>query len=147
MMKRMLLMAAGLLVMLTACDKEKPENGGTTTADTSKIVGEWSLTGISTKAATLGGQTISVYVSFSSDNKFQLYQQIGQGWYTYYSGSWTLKDGTLSGTYDSGAAWGSTYTVALDGDTMSLTSAGGSETDTYTRTSIPAEVKNKTWVR
>ena len=143
MMKRYLLLtAAALLVLLTGCEEEIPDD--TPAMD---ITGEWSLTDISTKAAVIGSQTVSVYVSFKEEGKFELYQQTGQGWYSYYAGTWTLTDGTLSGSYDGGKPWGSSYTVTLSDNTMTLTTASGGETDTYVRTPIPDQVKNKTWLR
>lgn len=148
MMKRMMLLAACLLA-LAACQKENNPGGGSggNSSKTLDITGEWSLTGISTKSATIGGQTVSVYVSFTSDNKFELYQMVGQGWYSRFTGSWTLKDKTLSGTYDDGKAWGDSYTVAVEGNKMTLTTSSGNETDTYTKTPIPADVKSKVWER
>ena len=143
MMKRFLLFAAtALLVMLTGCKEEIPE--GTPAMD---ITGEWALADISTKAAAIGSQTVSAYVSFTEEGKFELYQQLGQGWYSRFTGTWTLTEETLSGSYDGGRPWGSSYTVTLSDNTMTLTTASGSETDTYVRTPIPDEVKNKTWLR
>ena len=137
MMKR-LIMAACLLLTLAACRKD-PEP-----QPSADITGEWQLSSIATKAASLGGQSVDVYVSFTSDGKFELYQQLGQGWYTYFSGSWKLSEGILSGSYSDGKPWGSQYNVSVDGDKMTLVTAGGGETDTYTRTTIPDSVKNRT---
>ena len=138
MMTKRLIMAACLLFALAACKKD-PEP--TPPVD---ITGEWQLASIATKAASLGGQSVDVYVSFTSDGKFELYQQLGQGWYTYYSGSWKLSEGILSGSYADGKAWGSQYNATVEGDKMTLVTAGGGETDTYTRTTIPESVKNHT---
>lgn len=140
MMKRMLI-AACLLLLAAACGKD-PEPGPAK-AD---IVGEWQLTGAATKA-TVAGQTVNVYVAFTADGKFELYQQLGQGWYQYYSGTWALSDGNiLSGQYSDGNPWGSEYAVEQNGNTMTLTTAAGEgrETDTYTKTTIPDSVKEMT---
>lgn len=139
MMKKWILMATCLLVMAAGCDKT-PEPGPAK-AD---IVGEWQLTGITTKAS-IGDKTVNVYVAFTADGKFELYQQLGQGWYQYYAGTWTLSDeNILSGQYSNGNKWGSEYSVTQDGNTMTLTTPSGKETDTYTKTSIPDSVKEMT---
>ena len=137
-MMKQIIKWASLLLLAVACNKT-PEP--TPPAD---ITGEWQLSSIATKAATLGGQTVDVYVSFTADNKFELWQQLGQGWYVYFSGTWTLSDGILSGSYDNGNPWGAQYNVTVDGDKMTLVTTGGGETDTYTRTTVPDSVKNRT---
>lgn len=83
-----------------------------------------------------------IYLSFSSDGVFGLYQQIGEGRYRFYSGSWSFDGQVLSGFYSDGTAWGSSYSVSLEGgDSMTLAALNGSsETVTYTRTVIPASV-------
>ena len=87
---------------------------------------------------------MNVYVSFTQDGKFELYQQLGTGWYQYHSGTWTLSGTTLSGQYPTGKAWGSSYTVTQSGNTLTLTTPSGNETDTYTKTTIPDSVKQMT---
>ncbi|MGN1210535.1 MAG: hypothetical protein ACI4TM_02535 [Candidatus Cryptobacteroides sp.] len=83
-----------------------------------------------------------IYVSFSSDGVFGLYQQIGEGRYRFYYGSWSFDGQVLSGNYSDGTGWGSSYSVSFEGsDRMTLTALNGSsEAVTYTRTSIPASV-------
>lgn len=142
MMKKLAFMAACVLSMMAiACTPDNPEEEQP--KNSSAIVGEWQLSEITTKA-TIGDQTVNVYVSFTADSNFELYQQLGTGWYHYYSGTWTLEKGVLSGVYSNGKAWGSTYSVSFNGDKMVLTTPSGTETDTYTKTTIPAEVKKKT---
>ena len=141
MMKKLAFMAACVLsVMAVACTPDNPEEEK---PSGSAIVGEWQLSDVVTKA-TIGEETVNVYVSFTADSSFELYQQLGTGWYRYYSGTWELKDGVLSGNYSNGKAWGSSYSVSFDGDNMILTTPSGNETDTYIRTTIPDVVKQKT---
>ena len=140
MMKKLFLMAACALALL-ACNKTPDDP--TPTPESINVVGEWQLSNISTKA-TIGGQTVNVYVSFTQDGKFELYQQLGTGWYKYFDGTWKLNGKELSGSYSNGKAWGSAYTVTQSGNTLTLTTASGKETDTYTKTTIPDSVKQMT---
>ena len=81
---------------------------------------------------------MNVYVAFNTNGQFDLYQQLGQGWYNHYTGTWQFNEGTLQGKYSNDAAWGP-WTVALDNGTLSLTK--GTEQDTYKKISgIPDSV-------
>lgn len=117
------------LLSLAACKKsEKPLD----------ITGEWNLTKVETKSATIGSEKVDVYISFMADKTFTMYQMIGAGRYKMFSGTWSLSGTTLSGKYSGGVSWDSSYEVALSGSTMTLTS--GSEIDTFTKTTIPDQV-------
>lgn len=85
-----------------------------------------------------------IYISFTSEGSFELFQRLGEGRYRLYNGSWRLKEETLSGEYNDGNPWGSSYKVSFEGsDKMTLTANNGSkEAITYTRKSIPEEVLN-----
>lgn len=123
-----------LALSLSGCKKEaKPLN----------ITGEWNLTKIETRSTTLGGQTVDVYISFTSDNKFELYQMLGTGRYKKHSGTWTLTDKVLNGKYANGSSWGSSYEVAVDANSLTLTSTSSGEVDTYKKTTIPSSVKDE----
>ena len=68
--------------------------------------------------------------------------QIGEGRYREYRGEWTLKKNILSGNYGEGIAWGSSYRVEIDGDTLLLSATNGSgEKNVYRRESVPASVR------
>lgn len=104
------------------------------------IVGTWSLSDIQTKAATLAGQTIDVYVTFNEDNTFQLYQKIGQGRYTAYSGTWSLLETTLDGKYSDGTVWGTSYQVSQNDARSTLTLSSAGEDYNYVKGQIPADI-------
>ncbi|MCR5759948.1 MAG: lipocalin family protein [Bacteroidales bacterium] len=112
-----------------------------------EIVGEWQLKSIATKTTTLGGQAVDVYIAFEKGGSFTLYQMLGQGRYHSYTGKWALADGILTGTYSSGKAWGSTYTVDITDSTLTLTSNVGGEVDTYAKTTIPENVKKEAYAQ
>lgn len=139
MMKKLLLMAACVLAMV-ACKKEGGDEPGP--AQEQSIAGIWELTSVATKAA-VGDVQVSVYIEFTKSGSFTLYQKIGQGRYTKFTGTYDLSsDGKLSGAYSSLTNWGP-YDVSLNGDTLALTSAGGKEVDTYKKiASIPENVIN-----
>lgn len=116
------------ICLLTACEKELkfPE----------KLYGEWHCTATSIDA--------DIYVTFTADGYFSLYQKIGEGGYEIYTGKYDLNSSAegyiLSGEYSDGTQWGTEYTVdSNDKDTMTLTAEG--ITETYTRVNgIPEEV-------
>lgn len=134
-MKKILYILSAALCLLTACEKEL------TTAE--KLVGDWHCTAVSADA--------EIYLTLGKDNTFVLYQQIGQGAFRAYNGTYaiggaeTQEDGTtaypLSGTYNDGTAWGAEYRLVLTGnDTMTLTALGTTETYTKLSGGIPGEV-------
>lgn len=131
---RNILLELVALTAFVACGGEKDEMPV-------DITGDWNLVNIQTKSATLGGQTVDVYILFSSDKSFTLYQMIGQGRYHKYSGTWSMTGATLTGKYSDGKQWGSSYEVELSSSDsqMTLTSASG-EVDTYKKASIPSDV-------
>lgn len=101
------------------------------------VTGCWELTSVATKSATVGSQTVDVYLSFSS-GKFEIYQRTGTSpRYYKYTGTYTLKDNVLSGKYDDGKDWSATYSVSVSSSTLTLTAS--KETDTYIKiSSIPS---------
>lgn len=153
MMKKIFALAAVLLTIAACGGKDNPDTpsptpgGGGGGGSTTKldVTGSWELSGVETKVS-VGSVNVSVYISFTSDGSFTLYQKIGEGRYSVFTGTYTLSsDNKLSGKYSNNAAWGP-YTAALSGGKLTLTSAGGKEVDTYTKiSSIPAAVSGNTY--
>lgn len=142
MMKKLLFLAASALLLFTACKKDGPD--GPDPVVKSDIEGVWELSSVAVKAS-VGSVSVSVFVEFVSDGNFTLYQKIGEGRYTKFTGKYTFKEGTLSGTYSSGKTWGP-YKAALSGDTLTLTSAGEKEVDTYKKVSaVPESVTSNVY--
>lgn len=146
MMKKFLLALAAGMLLVCACGKTNPEGGGGEGGGEEtkvNVEGSWELTGVATKVS-VGSVDVSVYVTFSSGS-FTLYQKIGDGRYTQFTGTYTLSDKTLSGKYQDGKGWGP-YTAAMSGGNLQLTTAGGKETDTYKKiSSIPSTVTENTY--
>lgn len=127
-----LITLAALVLLSASCGKEDK---------TVKIAGEWNIVSIETKTASIGSQSIDVYISFMEDGQFMLWQKTGSGRYEKFTGSWTLSSDVLSGTYSDGSAWANDYDVSLSGNTLTLSSrTAPSEISVYQRTSIPEEV-------
>ncbi len=148
MMKKLFALAAVLLTIAACGGKDNPDTpsptpgGGGGGGSTTKldVTGSWELSNVETKVS-VGSVNVSVYISFTSDGSFTLYQKIGEGRYTRFTGTYTVSaDNKLSGKYSNNAAWGP-YTAAMASGKLTLTSAGGKEVDTYTKiSSIPTSV-------
>ena len=111
--------------MLTSCEKPK--------SVAEQLAGDWHCTSSAIDA--------EIYVTFTAEKTFILYQQIGEGSYRVYNGTWSIDGTTLRGQYNDGSSWATSYEVAsTDDNTLSLTAEG--ITETYSRVSggIPEEV-------
>ncbi|MBP5218163.1 MAG: lipocalin family protein [Bacteroidales bacterium] len=139
MIKRLIILAVAALA-LVGC-----KGHGDDPVKALDVTGEWELTSIVTRSASIGGTPIAVYINFTAEKTFDLYQKIGEGRYTHFKGTYQLSGESLSGTYDNGKTWGSVYTVAIEGDQMTLTTTGGTEADTYRKTTIPQSVKENVY--
>ena len=134
-MKAKLIYMVFALVALTiaGCGKEKDTPKVNLAAN---IVGEWHCAP--------EDMDVDVYVAFDAAGTFDEYQRIGDGRYRHYAGTWSVEKSTLSGVYADGAEWGSSYTLSFEGETMTLTADNSSmEVVVYTKTTIPAEVKDE----
>ena len=131
-MKRIIYILSAALCLLTSCEKEL------TLAD--KLVGDWHCTATSTDA--------EIYVTFTAEKTFTLWQQIGEGAFRVYNGTYefTPQEGgefqaLLTGEYNDGTPWGANYEVTLlDGEVMTLRAEGITETYNKIKDGIPKEV-------
>ncbi len=126
------------LAIFAGCQEKPGEETKKTLAEL--VAGEWHCSPSDIKA--------EIYVNFAADGKFELYQQITEGAYRLYRGTWTVADEeqkVITGKYNDGENWGSDYVVTVSGDnSMILEPASVTESVKYdyTRTAIPAEVKD-----
>lgn len=124
-MKKIIYIIAAALCLLTSCKKEMTLE--------EKFIGDWHCSATSVDA--------EIYVSFSADKTFALYQQIGEGAFRVYNGTWSLEGNRLGGQYNDGTRWGSEYDVtSADDNTLTLTAEGISETYRRVNGGIPEEV-------
>ena len=121
MMKRTtLIFAAALLISgLAGCNKNNPDDLA------AKIVGQWELAGAEfpTRSVTVGDEVLTVYVDFQAGGVFTLYQQLGEGRFEVFDGSWQYdkprigsyryKNGDVfDGTFDNGVKCNGIYYFA-----------------------------------
>lgn len=108
-----------------------------------QLAGEWHLaswTGENAPAA------FDAYVSFASNGSFEIYQRIEEVYYQRFTGSYKLKDSSLTGKYSFNASWNNSYEISFDesGNTLTMVSDPSSgEVSVYTRTPIPESVRNE----
>ena len=133
MKKITVLLALAAAFLFTSCkEKEEPLN----------IIGTWSLKTVQTKAASMGGTSVDVYVVFNEDNTFSLYQKVGNaGRYSSFTGTWSLLETTLTGKYSDGKSWGSSYEVSQDKERTTLVLSSPGEEYSYAKASLPAELQ------
>lgn len=100
-----------------------------------KICGEWHTSN--------NQATADIYVSFTKDGAFELYQKIGDGAYRLYRGKWGVEDNVISGKYNDGNDWACSYEVEMGSESMTWTSQNDfAEKNVYNKAEIPASVKD-----
>lgn len=121
------------LAAFTSCSKKE---------SVPKVAGDWNIISVTTKSASIGSQAVDVYLSFAADGSFTSYQKTGSSArYVRYSGTWQLTSGVLSGEYADGSPWACSYSVSVEGETMTLTSSSSpAEVSVYKRAEIPDSV-------
>lgn len=96
------------------------------------ITGTWELINIEvTKAAQLGEETVSVEITFNSDQTFSIKQTLGEGREEAFEGTWELAGSTLTGKYSNGKAWGSSYQISVENSTLTMIPESESEVYSY----------------
>ena len=129
-MKKLLYILAATLLMV-ACNKE----GGDDLSQENSITGQWHSTSFATDG--------EIYLSLTEDNKFELYQQIGEGRHRLYRGAYSFENDILTGKYNDGEDWAYSYQVVLSGNNMTLTTLDESaQVSVFQRETIPAEVRD-----
>ena len=107
-MKKIFYIIAFATLILTGCSKE-PQTG----SPASVICGEWKSLASETEAA--------IYLAFSADGTFELYQNLKGNGYEIFRGKWSLEGNVLSGEYNDGEKWTYSYTFLHWDKFMSLT--------------------------
>ena len=112
------------------------------------ITGEWKLETVNavpaSELSTDGYGGLDIYVSFSADMVFEIFQRLNGGTsYCRYSGTYNIiVPDTATGSYSDGNSWGAEYKVWIseDGDTLVMT--GDGDECIYSRCVIPEEVRS-----
>ena len=133
-MKKILLIFA-VLALVASCGKN--EEGKKPEIDLEEqLIGQWHSVSNALEA--------DLYIDFQEGKTFELYQQIGEGAYRLYRGTWNLEGDLLTGKYNDGEDWAAAYKVAIEGDVLTMTSQNdAAETSTYKKSDIPSEVKER----
>ncbi len=123
------------MAVLAACEKENR---------VSLVYGEWKLE--SWYGQPTGGDVpTDVYLSFSTDGSFEIFQKLGDaGHYSAFTGTYGITgDGALYGIYSDGKSWAGNYDFSVDGDRLTLenTDEAVQGACIYVRTTIPASVR------
>ena len=102
-------------------------------ANTTELAGQWHLT--SWRGAE---PAFDVYLSITEDGVVSLFQRIDSRlWETFYS-TVGYDGGVITGVYTDGVAWGTSYYVTIDGDTMTWVDVtDSSDISIYTRCTLP----------
>lgn len=133
-MKKIIYVIMFALLVIAGCKKDKP-----VLTLSQKLCTEWRGSSLSVDAA--------IYIKFMSDGTFELYQKMASDEFELRRGTWTLDGDTLSGTYNDEQAWSTSYRISIDKDELTMVSlADGGETNIYTRTGIPAYIKENSTV-
>lgn len=139
MMRKLLYKAAALTVLCLAalsCGKSNKDSE----TKSLKVTGSWVLSRVETKAPTVGDVPVEIYIDFASGSAFTLYQKLGEGKFTKFTGTYTVSGKELSGSYTGGSAWGP-YEMELSEDQLVLSKADGVERDVYSKIdAIPTTV-------
>ena len=129
-MKRILLIISAVM-LLASCGRDKGKEK--TTAD--YLYGEWHSTSISVSG--------DVYLGFTDDMKFEMFQKVGEGAYRLYRGTWKIEEDVLTGKYNDGEDWAAAYRITVDDRSLTMTSINdAAENSTYTKAEIPESVRN-----
>lgn len=133
-MKKLLYIFAALM-LVASCGKNEDGKKPEINLE-EQIIGQWHSTSISVDG--------DIYIEFDQAKTFELYQQIGEGAYRLYRGTWNLEGDLLTGKYNDGEDWAAAYKVAIEGDALTMTSNNdAAETSSFMRSEIPSEVKDK----
>lgn len=136
-MKRLVICLTAILFALVSCGEKDSSKKSSKT----NVEGQWQLMDalFSTKSAVIGDETITVYIEFVKDGSFSMWQQLGEGRFHTYTGTWSLSDNILTGKYSDGKSWGSGYSVSIDGDKLTMESLpDASDVFVYSRCTIPS---------
>lgn len=114
---------------LVGCGGDDDNNGG-------DIYGKWKLTSVSDCIP-----EFNVYVEFTKEGKFNLYQQVWTLTYEHYTGTFNVDGDVISGKYSDGSAWTGSYNFSATNSKLTLiNTANSDEVNVYTECNIPRAV-------
>ena len=108
-----LALTIGALLLLASCSKSKKDD-----SVPSALLGSWEITNIAVKSATIGGENVDVFLTFTSDKKCTEYQKLGSaGRYAVYNGTFKASKSSITRHFDDGTP-DKTYKWKSEGDNL-----------------------------
>ena len=109
----------------------------------SDITGTWQLT------EWRGAEpSFDVYMVIDADYGVTLWQRIESREWERFDSEATFEGGTISGVYNDGVAWSTSYSVAISGDTMTwIDTYDSTDISVYTRSELPDNISDVTTTR
>lgn len=129
-------LVALLAMALVGCGKDSDDDDDKKPIVQTSIVGKWHL-------ASWCGETpeFDVYVEFTADGKFDIYQQTWSFTYEHFSGTYSVNNGILSGVYSNGANWTASYRHEVANSKLTLKNKVDlNEISIYDACVIPADI-------
>ena len=124
--------AIAAALVFTGCEKEKEKEQSLSDLGR-KLCGEWKL---ETPAET------NVYLAFFSNKTFEEYQRLDEGGYELRRGTWQLDRSLLSGKYNDGTDWSSTYSIMIADKVLTMISGNEDAIEyQYVQKEIPLVIK------
>lgn len=107
--------------------------------DGKELVGDWNC------CVEESGKSLDIWISFSENGTFEMYQKFGEGVYWHSKGTFQVNGkGLLTGVYSDRTPWKYEYHYAVSGGTLTMiASTDESYSNTYTRKTTPQSVKDK----
>lgn len=134
-----LLFTAAIVLFAAGCSNDDDGPNGVN----SGVVGEWHLTQWSQQEP----RDFDVWIELLSDGTFQTFERVETSAYVKFYGDYAVDGARLSGRYHTGETWSYAFELSSDGNTLTMTTDKASEVNVYTRTKIPAEVRDVHEVR
>ena len=102
-----------------------------------QIVGDWHYNGAE------NGVQEDVWIVFSQDMTFELYQKVGDGVHRSITGRYSINADKkiISGMYEDNYPWKYDYKFEVKGNNLVLTAVSDTYSVTYARGIVPAEVR------
>jgi hypothetical protein len=125
-MRKYIYILAAAFIALTGCEKDPEHN--------CVVCGQWRGDALSAE--------VGIYIDFLCDGTFELYQKMDNNAFELRRGKWNLEGEILSGAYNDGETWSTSYKTTVSGEVLTLVAQDeGSETNSYKKCEIPAGVK------
>ena len=123
--------ALAAVIAFTGCEKEKEQPSLSELS--TKLCGEWKLE---------LPADVNVFLAFAADRTFEEYQKLDDGNFELRRGKWNLTDNILSGKYNDGESWSSTYTILIADKVLTMISGNEDAIEyQYVSKEIPEVVK------